>query len=37
MHVQELLFAPASWQLRAAFCRALALESSKTQELLLRL
>ena len=37
MHVQELLFASASWQLRAAFCRALALESSKTQELLLRL
>ena len=32
MHVQELLFASASWQLRVAFCRALVLESSKTQE-----
>ena len=32
MHVQELLFASASWQLRVAFCRTLALESSKTQE-----
>ena len=33
MRVQELLFASTSWKLRAAFCRALALESSKTQEL----
>ena len=31
--MQELLLASASWQLRAAFCRALALKSSKTQEL----
>ena len=30
--MQELLFASASWQLRVAFCRALALESSKMQE-----
>ena len=27
-------FASASWQLHVAFCKALALESSKTQELL---
>ena len=37
MYVQELLFASESWQLRSAFDRALALESSKKQELLLRL
>ena len=29
MHVQELLFASASWQLRAAFCRALALNPAR--------
>ena len=34
MHMQELFFASASWQLRAAFCGVLALEPSKTQELL---
>ena len=29
MHVQELLFASASWQLRGAFCRALALNPAR--------
>ena len=37
MHTQELFFASASWQPRVAFCGVLALESSKTQELLLQL
>ena len=29
MHVQELLFVSASWQLRVAFCRALALNPAR--------